>query len=230
MPDKEPEVTVPEQSQEPETPDTKPPELDARTKQALELFQALEDPNTAPVVIKAMADRLGLLDQKEPESKQQAAPKHTIKDIVKAKLGEQGSFIADELGDVLETLITEQQKVVQQQIQELEMKRAAVEFQREYNQAIEELEISEEEAGKLMELVDEFPWNGKTSVKKYLSNLVNYYRGSKDNATKEKRAANFQQRAKTLSATTDEEKVQAPPTKFNNPKDAVEFALKQLQK
>jgi len=205
---------------------------DYRTRQALELLAALENPDTAPLVVKTMAERLGLIGESQQPKKERQETIKSVKAIVKEKLGDSGAFIANELGEALEEVINEYNKNFQTQLQQIEYQRAAAEFQREYNRAVEELEVTEDEAGELMKLVDEFPWNGKTSIKKYLENLVKYHRTNvnKETATKEKRAANFSQRAKNVAASANESTLKAAPKKFASPKEAVEFALSQLQK
>lgn len=233
--DKNEVVETPETPETPEVPEvpeveetTASSEPEWRTKQALDLLTALEDPNTAPIIVKSMAERLGLIGG-EPQTKaEQKETIRSIKEIVKQKLGDSGAFIANELGDALEEIITTYKNEVTQKIAEVEVRRAQAEFQREYNQAIEELEVTEEEAAELMKLTDEFPWNGKTSIKKYLTNLVNYHRNSATKAAK--RAANFSQRTKTLTASANEDQLETVPKKFNSPKEAVEFALRQLKK
>lgn len=148
-------------------------ELDARTTYALQLLDALENPKTAKLVVENLAKQSGLLQQTE---KQQEKTIKGIKQIVKEKLGDGGSFIADELGDALEEIIESRIGSLKEEFETREQRREAERYANEYNQVVSKLKITDEEAGELNKLADKFPWNGKVSLEEYLTDLTELHR------------------------------------------------------
>jgi hypothetical protein len=198
---------------------------DTKVKYALQLFEALQDPETAPIVVKNLAEKLGLFDQQTP--KQQKQTIRSIKDVVKEKLGDQGSFIANELGEALETILAEREEAIRKEFMEIEARRAAKEFEREYNSVIRDLKVTEEEAGELMKLVQKFPWNGETPLREYLTELTEFHRSKAARVAKQQ--TSIKQRPKAVSAEANEEAFKTVPNKPMTPREAVEFAIRQLK-
>ncbi|MGQ9845882.1 MAG: hypothetical protein ACUVQP_00055 [Bacteroidales bacterium] len=224
-----PEVSESSESQQKEEPNKE----DLRTKYALQLFDALEDPETAKLVVKNLAERLGLPVKSEAEStsqKQTSNVPKSLKQLVIERLGEE-NINAAEFADLIQSVIDERTEQIKNELRELETRRAAAEFSREYQKAIEELNITDEEAGALIELVDKFPYSGKQPVYDYLSELVEYHRmkAARKAASDNKRRTNLSQKPKTISsAAANEDNFTAP--KISSAKEAVEFALRSLQK
>jgi hypothetical protein len=187
------------------------PELDERTSQALQLLEALEDPKRAKLVVENLARQAGLLSG-DMTKKEENKTIRGIKEVIKEKLGDNGSFLANELGDALEEIIQGEIGKVYSKIEEVENQRQAIQFQREYDATIEELKVTNDEANALTKLVDEMPWNGKTPLKNYLTKLVRLHRSeaaeqSHKRDIKERQQRNIQSQAKTQGVESNEERV-----------------------
>jgi hypothetical protein len=205
----------------------KEPEIDERTKYALQLLDALENPRTGKQVVENLAKQAGLLQQTE---RQQEKTIRSIKQIVKEKLGDGGSFIADELGAALEEIIESSVGSLREEFETREQKREAERYAREYEQVTAKLKITDQEAGEISKLVDKFPYSGKVSLEEYLTDLTDLYRGkvakSKgDVERRQKQQQNLEKRPKTLGVEASEDRTRKGSAKIT-PKEAVEAALR----
>lgn len=77
-------------------------------QKALDLFNALKDPNQARIIVKAMAEGMGLkiADIETKEEKKEAVK--SIKDTVIEEMGEDYKFLADKLGTVFEKILNKE--------------------------------------------------------------------------------------------------------------------------
>jgi hypothetical protein len=93
--------------------------------QAKNVFKLLNNPNTSIETLRALAAQAGLKLEQIETKKEETAAKKTIKDIVKDKIGAKYSFLAEDLGDLLEDLfktqITESTKDIRTKIAEGEL-------------------------------------------------------------------------------------------------------------
>lgn len=185
--------------------------LDERTTNALQLLDALEDPARARKVVENLARQAGLLDPGQTKQEQRQTVK-SIKEIVKEKLGENGSFIASELGDALQEILEEHKSTVRKEIEDVENRRQAALFEKEYSEAIAELKVTDTEAVEVSKLVDEMPWNGRTPLKNYLTKIVRLHRSeaaekSRKEETRQKQQRNINAQTKTSGVESNEDRI-----------------------
>lgn len=159
-----------------ENPEAKEDEakLDKRITEALQLLDALEDPKTARLVIENLAKQAGLIEGSSKKEQQKAV--RDIKSIIKEKLGPDNDWLSDKLGDAISEALDVKISEVKGEITAKEAKQAEANFTKEYNEVISREKVTETEAAVLMDLIDEMPWNGKTSLDKYLTRLISYHR------------------------------------------------------
>jgi len=181
-------------------------ELDERTSQALQLLEALEDPKRAKLVVENLARQAGLLDAKTTKTEQRQAIKG-IKETIKEKLGDNGSFLANELGDALEEILQSEFGKLRGEIEQIENQR-----QREFDEVISTEKVTDAESVALSKLVDEMPWNGKTPLKSYLNKLIRLHRSeaaekAHKQETRQRQERNIKSQTKTQGVESNEERV-----------------------
>jgi hypothetical protein len=77
-------------------------------KTAKNIFKLLNNPKTSIEALRTLAAQAGLKLSEIENKKDETAAKKTIKDIVKDKIGSKYSFLAEDLGDLLEDLFNTQ--------------------------------------------------------------------------------------------------------------------------
>jgi hypothetical protein len=203
--------------------------LDERTTQALQLLEALEDPSRAVSVIQHLAKQAGLLSG-EMTKKEEKQAIRGIKEVVKDRLGEDGAWIADKLGDALEEVIQGEVGKIEKRLEEAENQRQVRQFEQDYNAIIVKEKVSNEEAIALEKLVDKYPWNGKIPLSEYLPDLIEMHRSkaakvSKASETKERQQKNIERQTRTQGVESNEDRIKSGSSKISA-REAVLAALK----
>ena len=197
--------------------------VDRRTAQALELLEALEDPNRAKVVISHLARQAGL-DAFETRKEETQAIK-TAKAIVKRHLGEDYAFLTDKLGDALEELIDDRVGSARKDFETREQTRAQREFERDYQDFLVTNKVTEDEAGIMTQIADELQPGKNVTVKKYLAQLLKLSRTQlAEKATQKQKQQkiedNFKRRPESIGIEANELRMVKPP-KTISVRDAV---------
>lgn len=148
----------------------------AEMDDAIRLFRALNDPKQAPIIVKAMAEKAGLL---EAETKKEVKEiKKSIKQVVKERFGNEFAFLADKLGEVLEEIVpsatAEKTRELEEKIAAREREAVSKEVEKALNEVYSQYEIVPKTVqARFNELIDEMPpVPGKTDPKKYFNRLV----------------------------------------------------------
>lgn len=188
----------------------KEPEVDARTVEALQLMDMLENPKTAPAVVESLMKQLGI--QLPETKKEEAKAAKTVKSILKEKLGADFEFLADKLGDALEEAFTVETGKVRAEVLSVEQNRAQRELVTEYNVFLTENKVSESEAGELNKLVDEIPPTGNIPLSRYLGRLLRMHRAEvaeakAETAKKQRQKENLQRRPEAAGIEGNEERI-----------------------
>ena len=76
----------------------------AEQKYANDLFRSLNDPASAKVIVKALAEQAGLIETKQEEK----IVVKTITELLKEQLGEDLAFLGDKLGPAIEAVVKQQ--------------------------------------------------------------------------------------------------------------------------
>lgn len=144
--------------------------------QAINLFRALNNPETGPKILKILAQEAGLLDGSSKETKKEVAK--SIKSVIKEKLGSEYQFLADRLGDALEEVVNEVAKERIGKVEERLDNREKAELNKEVDIAMKESfeqyeEIPKNVLAKFNDLIDEMPpVPGKTKPLAYFNRLI----------------------------------------------------------
>lgn len=181
------------------------PVLDKKTQEALELYDALNDPKRAASVVLNMMKQLGL----QPETKkEEAKAERTIRDLVKEELGSDYAFLSDKIGTAIEKAL----QVQEQKFLEVERSKESQRAAKEYETFIAENKVTDEEAGELMKLVDKMPWSGKGALAEYLGDILDLHRSKvsrrkSQEEIRQKQQKNLEQRPKTLGVEANEDRI-----------------------
>jgi len=154
-----------------ETTEEKVEEVDDDTKQAIGLYNALKDPQTAVVVIRTLAERLGLDVGTKKEAK---AAQQTIEDIFRESLGSEYAFLADKIAPAVERAVNLRLQEVNSKLQEQEQKAT----EREVEDALSYLNrTTKGEAkkfeGRIVKLMDQFLPAPGQKTRDYIKGLYN---------------------------------------------------------
>lgn len=205
-------------------------EVDERTLQALQLYEALEDPKRAMKVVESLARQAGLLEGDTTKKEQKETIKG-IKDLVREKLGENGSFFANELGEALEAIIQGERAAFQQKLEEIQSAAAIKSFETEFSAVVSSEKLTDAEANEIMKLTNEFPWNSeKVKLTDYLKRLIKFHRSEvagkeKSQTTRQQQQKNINAQAKAQGAESNETRI-LKGSKTISPREAVEAALR----
>jgi len=181
----EPETELETPEQEPEEEQEEAPKQSAEEREALELLRALKDPSRSSAVIEHLARQAGLLrDGEKPTKAEEKEIKRSFKDVAKKHLGEDFQVLSEKLGEILEEVLAEKDKEFESKLHEIERRRAEQSFMAEFNQFLTEKAVTDEEAGKMMELMDEIAPGKTASMQKYLDRLLSLTRGSQADKVK----------------------------------------------
>lgn len=219
-----PTETVETKTEEPE----KSEGPDPRTAQALSLLDALENPKTAGNVVTELMKQLGI---SAPETKREEVKAvKTIKDTIRERLGDDFSFLSDKLGDALEEALASEREKIRSEFLSLEQQRAQRELMNDYNKFLSENKVSDDEAGALNKLVDEFPPSGNIPLDKYLGRLLKMHRLEAAEATSEiakrqRQKENLSRRPETSGIESNEARISRG-SRVISAKEAVEAALR----
>lgn len=139
---------------------------------ALKLYQAINDPNAGPAIIKTLAESLGLTKDSTKEEVKEV--KKSVKDLTKEVLGTEYAFLADKLGEVLEKVIPEVTKEAHARIDNQERQVLAERIDKAWNEVFGQYdEIPKPTMQRFNALLDEMPpIPGKTDPKIYFNRLI----------------------------------------------------------
>lgn len=166
----EPQVQQQQQQQQPTA-----EEVTAQQKeqeQALNVYRLLNDPNTAPAVVKMLAEQLGITQPQVKNTQKEPG----VAEILQQALGEEYSFLAPKLAEGIEKVIERAVTPLQQQVQR---ESAKVEFQTALDRINNTTkgDFNKYES-KITALMDEIKPAPGVSVEKYLSNLYTIAKNS----------------------------------------------------
>ena len=228
------ETPVEETSTEetPSEPEEENEEMDPELAEAIQLLHALKDPKVAPVVIRNLAQQVGLL-----ENKTQAEQAKVVKDLrtaIKEQIAD--GFIAspDQFADLIERAIEEKVSGVRAEAAEKEYKQQLSTLQSETDKFISANKISPQEQAAINKLSQTILWNGDLStLQSYLGTLlfkVRHEEGEKARAT-----AKVEKINKNLTSTKvknirgSEQKASAADRTYSSPREAIEAAMRELE-
>lgn len=180
-------------------------------EKALNVYKALNDPNTGPQVVRMMADQLGITEKEVKKELQ----KPTAVDFFREALGPDYEFLAPKLGGAIDQYMQANLAPMRQQIE-----RANV--AQEFNRAIEAVNTKtkgdfnkhEAEIVKMMDVVKPAPG---VSTEKYLDTLYKLAKSEKASAPSSqvkavvsKMQQNAQENLPSPSAATENRVVRGP--------------------
>jgi hypothetical protein len=190
------------------------PTVDPETEKALNVYKMLNDPNTAPAVIKMLAEQIGLVGEKVEKKEAPQAPSPA--DILTQALGEEYAFLAPKLAAGLDAYTKAVITPLEQRIQQNSI--AA-----EYDKAVNKLNSDTKGEFAKMDsqisaLMDEIKPAPGVSVEKYLNNLYLIAKNSSPASTPapqvqkvvERMTQNAQERLPSPSAATENRVVKGP--------------------
>lgn len=169
----------------------------ARVKAAMQLYNALDNPATGPLVLKHLAEQAGLLS-KDKEEKKEAAK--DLIDQLKDELGEENEHLVIPFAKVLNKFVnaaTEKAaKEAQVGLQQIQKQLAEQQMEARFERFIDKNEVSEDEADEINKLAKEIRPAEGISFEKYMSRLLSMVRGEK--ATVNSKAKTAQKQADNL--------------------------------
>lgn len=179
-------------------------------EQAMNVYRILNDPSTAPHVVRALAEKMGLIQP--PVTPKEEKP--SLSALLSQSLGDEYAFLAPKLAPALESAFSSALAPLQQQIQ-----RTAVE--NEYNRAVAELN-AETKGGygqveqKISDLMDVMKPAPGVPLKTYLANLYRIAGGPAPSVTQgvqkvvNRMVQNANERIPSPSAATENKIVKGP--------------------
>lgn len=158
-----------------ETKKEETPTLDAETQKAVDFFNAIQDPERGPALLKFMAEQAGVISEQTGVSKQQVAKAFVdeLKDGVDPSL----HFVIDSLAPNLEKLIKKQvgseTEIIKRTLQDTTYKQVERETNSEIDTFYKENKVSDDIKKKMDELAEEIPFDPKKStIPKYMGRLL----------------------------------------------------------
>lgn len=153
-------------------------------KEAKALYGLLKNKDTQVRAVTQLAERAGILNRPLETQKQVTTATKDLKSLVKEKLGPEMAFLADKLGDVLETVLEQERAQNKTTIDELSSKNV----ERETSDALEKLNRetkgdSFKHEQKMLALMDKINPSPGTSVYEYLNMLYKIASSDKAAAT-----------------------------------------------
>lgn len=209
--------------------------------EAKRIYKLLKNPTTAKDLVRELARSEGLL---EPDAtpKEVKAAKASIKDILKAKLGDKFEFLNGPLAEAIEEILAGEREVSQQSVQQIQIDATKRETTDVLSKLARETKgESRKVESRMLELMNEFQIGPGVSIEKYLRGLYAQASSARDAAQvrnskndKIRRNANdAPSRLQSSSGTesTDRSKVPAgaDPNKRLSVKEAVAFAVGQQE-
>ncbi|HSX39346.1 MAG TPA: hypothetical protein VLI92_02030 [Candidatus Saccharimonadales bacterium] len=148
----------------------------ARTEKldkAIRLYEALEDPNVGPSVLRTLAEKAGLLGLNADKTPKQITK--SVVDTLKESLGAEYEFLADRLADGIDTIVkqivTEQLKPVQAQTQEAVERAVKADVDSAFAKFESTHKDFKEHEVAMTELSKKLPYTGDYPMEEYLDNL-----------------------------------------------------------
>lgn len=139
-------------------------EIDAKSAEsAIQLYRALQDPETGAEIVESLARRAGLLDKKgnlEDTSQSDKKIEGKIKKALKAKLGKDYEQFSELVGDVLDEAVKE---YVDEIKESGSRESRANSWNSQVEKFLEDHVLTEDIEDKMKELMDEAPPNTKSS-------------------------------------------------------------------
>lgn len=184
----EPEPAAPAPSESTE------PKEDPRVAQAMQIYEALNNPNTAPAAVEFLAKQLGYsLQQPSAQTPAQPEPELGIKELIAKELGDDYAFLAPKLGGAIENVINRVLGPMQQQMQRTQVTN-------EFDRAMADLnaetkgDFGKNEAEIVKVLQRLRPADG-VSTKEFLRDAYNLARAGKPSAAANAVVSKINQRA-----------------------------------
>jgi hypothetical protein len=151
---------------------------------ALNLFNALKNPETSGIVIKQLAELAGL---EIGVKKDQVTLKKTISQIITEELGEDNSILAEKLGPALERVIAkaveDQVKPIQDTISEQKKNEFATRIDKTFESLNTESKgLSKKLESRMVELMDQIQPGPKTEPEAYIRHIFTLAKSDFDEA------------------------------------------------
>ena len=155
---------------------------------ALNLYNALKDPETSGTVIRQLAELAGLDITEKKEAKQLTK---TISQIISEELGEDNSILAEKLGPALEKVlakaIEDKVKPIQETISETKKNEFANRIENTFKALeIETKGLSKQLDKRMAELMDEIQPGPRTEPEAYIRNIYKLAKSDFDEAERVK--------------------------------------------
>lgn len=153
--------------------EAKAPPLDERTRNAIELYNLLDNPSTAPDVIRVLANRAGVFAKQTGVSAEEA--KESTLDVLKKMVPQEHHFLIDSLGPALEKLIDKKMegatKPLANRIEESDRERVERDVNYQTDKFVKDNNISKETYAKMTELSKKIHMGPESSIPDYLETL-----------------------------------------------------------
>lgn len=167
---------------------TEIPTIDPEQQVALDLFKALRDPSRAGSTLQQLADMAGL-DLVKKQDRQEL--KKDIKTLVKERLGEDNSILADSLGPLLEELLEGAVKDKLKPLEDSIFESKKIEFSNRIENEISALDketkgLSSKLESRMVELMGEISPGETTPPEKYIRHIFKLAKSEFDEAERVK--------------------------------------------
>jgi len=146
------------------------------TEKAIQLYKALNDPESGTKILRILAQEAGLLDSSS--KKEQKVIEKSIKEVLKESLGSEYQFLSDRIGDALEKILPDLATKGSREVKERLDAREKADLSKEIDSALSETfgqfdSVPKSVEKRFNELIDEMPpVPGKTVPKVYFNRLI----------------------------------------------------------
>ena len=210
-----------------------------KQKEAIALYNMLENPQTRVAVITALAKEMGVLkDLPETRTEVKETRKEII-DIFKEALGPEYAFLSDKIGKGIEAVLNQERQEQAEKFQQIELEKIQNQTDSVLNKLAGELKVSRNSAEfrnleqRMADLVDDLPKGPNVSPEKYIRHLYTIASAGRTTVNK----ANLADKIRRNSGNTPErltsgqssvnKHVQIPDKKMSL-KEATAFAYEQV--
>jgi hypothetical protein len=222
---------------------------------AIRLFRGLNDPKQAEAIVRAMAEKAGLLDSGKSSKevkKEVASFEDDIDAVIKEEFGDEYKFLADKISKILKKVVPAVTDARTKEIKDDLKARDERKLQTELSTALNDVFGQYEKIPRAVEmrfkdLMEEMPPNPKTNPKVYFNRLIKIAaeetesklvpvksaEKSKDNSTSQKDKNERNKRdatshlASESTSSVDTEDTKVPD--FKNKRDAIRAAMEKVQ-
>ncbi len=181
-PDDSTKEAKPETSTE-KKPDTKDELTPEEQTYARDLFKALNDPASAKIVVKALAEQAGLIETKQEEK----VVVKTITDLLKEQLGDDLAFLGDKLGPAIEAVVKAQVAEQTKDIRQTQLSAQEQALNTKIDNAITKLETEHtdfnDHKADILKLMDTHLPSKDQDVNEYFLDLYHIARGRSGKAS-----------------------------------------------